>query len=367
MIGPELRQRLAISRSRMRTELRNRRWQALAAGVVLTRPDEPTREDWADVGVLLAGRGSAVTGWDAVRARGIGDPGPPNRLVTVLSPDITGRVVGGVRIRRTDRPFETTVQPLGAPLEHLPLAALPRAVTDAALDYRTLGPVRALVSAAVQRRHCAVPDLLAEYSAGPRNNSRLLRIALADLLDGARSAAEAAAVRKLGRGGVPAFEVNVSIVDAAGRLLRVVDLFWRALRAVIEIDSRAFHFSEADWQATLARHNELTRHGLALLHYAPRAVTARGSTFVTEVAAWLRVARRRVGRADAGRPRGARRHAGPVPRPRLLLIISGFGSIFDQNPELITRGGWRVRDGCRWTVEREQSRGRGRAPRGRAG
>ena len=86
---------------------------------------------------------------------------------------------------------------------------------------------------------------------------------------------------------MPAFEVNVSIVDVAGQLLRVVDLFWRALRAVIEIDSRAFHFCEADWQATLARHNELTRHGLALLHYPPRAVTARGSTFVREVHAWL--------------------------------------------------------------------------------
>ena len=161
-----------------------------------------------------------------------------------------------------------------------------------------------------------MPDLLAEYAAGPRNNSRLLRIALADLLDGARSAAEAVAVRRLGRGGVPAFEVNVSIVDTAGRLLRVVDLFWRALRAVIEIDSRAFHFCEADWQATLARHNELTRHGLSLLHYAPRAVTAPGSTFVAEVAAWLRSRAAELGVPMPG-GRGAR---GGTPGPFLVPV-----------------------------------------------
>jgi hypothetical protein len=296
-----LRERLDISRSRMRTELRNRRWQTLAAGIVLTRPDEPTRADWADVGILLAGNGSAVTGWDAVRARGIGDPQPPNPLVTVLSPTAMGRVVGGVRVRHTDRGFAGRVQPLGAPLELLALAPLARAVADAALDYRSLASVRALVSAAVQRRTCAVPDLLHEYEHGPRNHSRLLRLALADLRDGARSAAEATAIRRLARSGVAPFEANVPIVDATGELLRVVDLFWRELRAVVEIDSRAFHFSEADWQATLVRHNELTRYGLAVTHYAPNRVTTRGSTFVPEIADWLR---RRAAELGVPMPRG---------------------------------------------------------------
>lgn len=316
VMGPQLLARMAISRSRVRTELRNGRWRWLAAGTVLTRPDEPTRTDWADVGILLGGPGSAVTGWDAVHARGIGDSWPPNDLVTVLSPTAMGRVVGGVRVRRTDRRFGRRVQPIGAPLELLPLAPLPRAVADTALDYRSLGPVRALVSAAVQRRHCAVPDLLEEYEHGPRNHSRLLRLALADLRDGARSAAEATAIRRLARGAVPPFEANVPIVDQNGQLLWVVDLFWRELRAVIEIDSRAFHFSEADWQATLARHNELTRYGLAVTHYAPNRVSAQGSTFVPEVTTWLGCRADELG-VRVPRGRGVR-NVGREPAPHVV-------------------------------------------------
>lgn len=316
VMGPELRERFSISRSRMRTELRNERWQWLAAGIVLTRPDEPTREDWADVGIMLAGPGSAVTGWDAVRAHGLGDARPPTDVVTVLTRTAMGRVVGGVRVRRTDREFTRRVQPLGAPLELLPLAGLARCVADAALDYRKLAPVRALVSAAVQRRQCAVPDLLAEYDLGPRNHSRPLRLALADLRNGARSAAEATAIRKLARSGIPPFEANVPIVDATGRLLRVVDLFWRTLRAVIEIDSRAFHFSEVDWQATLARHNQLTGYGLAVTHYAPTRVTARAGTFVAEVASWLRARAAELG-VPVPRGRGVR-GAGCDPEPYVV-------------------------------------------------
>lgn len=70
-----------------------------------------------------------------------------------------------------------------------------------------------------------------EYEGGPRNHTRLLRLALADLRDGARSAAEASAIRRLARGGVPPFEVNVPIIDQHGQLLRVVDLFWLRRRA----------------------------------------------------------------------------------------------------------------------------------------
>ena len=267
VLGPDLLQRFAVSRRHARTELRRGTWRRLAAGIVLTRPDEPTRSDWADAGILLAGRGSAVSGWDADRARGIGDRAPPSQHVLVLSPTAMNRVVGGVRIRRTARRFERHVQPLGAPLELTPLASVARAVADAALEYRELGPIRAMLGSAVQRKHCSVPDLIAEYEDGPRNRSKLLRIALANLRDGARSAAEAVGSRRLARGAVPPFELNVPIVDQFGKLLWVVDILWRELRAALEIDSREFHFCEADWQATLRRHNALTplrpgRHAL---------------------------------------------------------------------------------------------------------
>jgi hypothetical protein len=287
VLTPELMRRFAISRSTMRTELRRGRWQGLAAGTVLTRPDEPTRADWADVGVALAGRGAAVTGWDAVRTRGVGDRDPVNDLVVVLSRDVTGRVVGGVRIRQTDRPFTRRFQPLGTPLELAPIVALPRAVADTAVECRDLASVRALLGSAVQRGRCTVPELLAEYEAGPRNGSRFLRLALGDLRDGARSAAEARAARTLARSEVPPFELNVPILDQTGTLIRVVDILWRELRAALEIDSREFHYTEADWQATLRRHNQLTRWGLSATHYPPREVSRNRKVFVAEVHEWL--------------------------------------------------------------------------------
>lgn len=287
VLGPALLDRFHISRSRVRTELRHGTWQSLAAGIVLTRPDEPTREDWADVGILLAGHGAAVSGWDALHARGLsrGQIAPPK--VLVLSPSAMARTIGGVHIRLTDRPFTRRTQPPGAPYELLPLGSVARAVADHALQCHDIGALRTLVGSAVSRKHCTVPSLLAEYEAGPRNHSKLLRLVLADAADGARSAAEATAARRLARSAIPPFEMNVPIVDEHGRLLYVVDLLWRELRAALEIDSREYHFGIEEWEATLDRHNQLTRYGLSVTHYPPRRVTCRGSTFVPDIADWL--------------------------------------------------------------------------------
>ena len=286
VLGPQLRERFGITPGHVRTELRYGAWQRLAAGIVLTRPDEPTREDWADVGVLLAGPGAAVSGWDALAARGLGKDRRPEHVL-VLSSSAMNRVVGRVRIRRTERAYTRRAQPLGAPYELTPVVPVVRAIADYALECRDLGALRSLIGTAVQRRHCTVPGLLSEYEAGPRNRSMLLRLALADAADGARSAAEATAARRLAAGPVPPFELNVPVVDERGRLLYVVDMLWRELRAALEVDSREYHFSVEDWEATLERHNDLTRYGLAITHYAPRRLARRGSTFVPDVSDWL--------------------------------------------------------------------------------
>ena len=288
----------------------------MSAGVVLTRPDDPTREDWADLGVYLGGSGSAVTGWDALRARGLSDGRPP-AVVTVVSPHAMGRVVGGVRIRRSARPFTRSIVPLGSAYELVPVVSVARAVADAALETsprRTL----AMVTGALQKGRCTVEELRREYEAGPRNRSAGLRRALSDALDGARSVAEASAARRLAVARIPAFELNVPIIDATGRVRWVVDQLWRDLRAGIEIDSREHHFSDEDWQRTLARHNELTRGGLALLHYPPASITRGGSTFVPDVTDWLDARAAELG-VVPGRERGVRRPpAGEEPAPLLL-------------------------------------------------
>ncbi len=165
-----------------------------------------------------------------------------------------------------------------------------RAVADTALYQRWLGSVRAMVAAAVQHGLCSVEELTDQLAACPRNNSALLRRALGELADGARSAAEVVATDYLRRADVPPFELNAPIMDR-GQLVAIADVLWRELRAVLEIDSREFHFSASDWQATMRRHNRLVRMGYAVTHYPPSAV---GPAWTVEVESWLRARAREL-------------------------------------------------------------------------
>ncbi|TAM87140.1 MAG: hypothetical protein EPN43_09640, partial [Jatrophihabitans sp.] len=252
-----------LTPGRIRTEVRRGNWQRLAAGVLLTRPDRPSRSDWAAVGIALAPPGAAVTGWDVARLYGVGEHRPPRHPVLVIASRGMNRVVAGVRIARTSRPFRRIV--LGANSQNwadLPITTAARAVVDTALLDSDADRVRAIVTASVQRRACRVEDLVAEAALAPRRGGAHLRRALADAVTGARSVAEAHALDRLRHAEVPNFELNVPVcVD--GRVVFVVDVLFRALRAVLEIDGREYHFREQDWLATMARHNALVTVGLA--------------------------------------------------------------------------------------------------------
>jgi hypothetical protein len=286
---------LGISEARIRTELAHERWRRLATGIFLTRPDVPSRGDWIHVGMVLGGPRAALSGWDAVRLRGIGSRQPPDPCVLILTRAGRNRNVGGVHLRPSGRPLRhTTFSPVDDQLADVRIATTARAICDTALSYRFLDPVRAMVTAAIQRELCAVDELVAELERGPRNGSGLLRRSLADLLAGARSIAEAEAVELLRDGGVSGFLVNAPVTGPDGSIY-VADLLWPQLRAIIEVDSREFHFSEDDWKATMARHNALTGLDYAVRHYPPSAVRSGGATWAAEVADWLSARARFLG------------------------------------------------------------------------
>lgn len=296
ILVPVVADRLGLTRARVRTEIGRGNWQRLAQGVVLTRPDEATRTDWAEVGLTLGGPRAALSGWDAVRLGGVGDARPPSPTVLVLTGVGRSRTIGGVRIRRTDRAYDALVTSVNHPtLPHSRVVAMARAVADTAAMYQDLRSVRALVTSAVQRRRCGVQDLIVELDAGRRPGDRLLRQVLDDVADGARSVAEVEVASCLQRAEVPSFELNVPIVNTAGAVLFVVDVLWRNLRAALEVDSRECHFSDAEWQATLARHNQLTRFSLSLTHYPPKVITRPARPWVREVEEWLRVRADEIG------------------------------------------------------------------------
>lgn len=318
ILVPSIADEIGVSRARVRTEVRRDNWRRIAHGVVLTRPEEPTRADWADTGIALAGPSAALSGWDALHVRGLGERTPPSDEVLVLSQHVIGRVVGQVRIRYTKRSYPRTITPVDAePHQLTPIVPIARAVADASLAYARIAPVRALVTSSIQRRGCTLPQLLAELDACPRQHSHALRLALADALDGARSVAEAKAARRMTSARVPAFELNVPFVDRTGRVLFVVDVLWRALRAVLEIDSREYHFSEKDWKATMRRHNTITRRGYALTHYPPSDVMGRDANWLDEVHGWLRGRARELG---VGLPSGTGVIRPPASGPTPVLL-----------------------------------------------
>jgi hypothetical protein len=115
---------------------------------------------------------------------------------------------------------------------------------------------------------------------------------------------------------VPAFELNVPIIQD-GRVIFVVDAFWRTLRAGLEIDGREYHFSEQEWKATMRRHNALTRLGIALTHYPPSVVFDRAGGWVTEVRSWLKGRSAELG-VSLPSQRGVLRPAGNDPEPYLI-------------------------------------------------
>lgn len=200
-----------------------------------------------------------------------------------------------------------------------------RAVADTALQYRRYRPVRALVTTAIQRQACEVEDLISELDGGPRNGSAWLRRALSDVLDGAKSIAEAEAIDVLRRCRLPEFEANVPIVTTRGVHIAEADCLWRELRSVMEVDSRAYHFSEEDWDKTRRRHSKLVRHGFSVDHHSPAEVRGNPLVFAKEVEHWLRARAAELGVAYRPVRNPLRRPAIPG-RPEPFVVPDLFPS-----------------------------------------
>lgn len=272
---------------RIRTELSAGRWDQLTRGVYLTTGRMPERGDWLRAGLLIAGPGAVVSGWDGLRAHGLGAQHPPTDEILILTQDGTHRLVGRVRIRPSRRPLRAVRLPVpGACIADV--ADVARAIADTAHTYRTLPPVRALVLSSAQLGRCTIEQLQDELADGPRNRSAHLRRAIDALLAGAASIAEAELADVLRDAGLPDFEQNIDLIDGRGRLVATADVFWRSLRAVLEVDSREHHFLEPKWEGTMSRHNLLTRHRLAVTHYAPKVLRSRRHEVVRELDDWLR-------------------------------------------------------------------------------
>jgi hypothetical protein len=257
---------------------RGGRWQRLLPGVYLTVTGKPTRDQLDMAALLYAGPLSRITGAAALRRYGIVAPGPD--VVDILVPWLRRRQsTGFVRVRRT-RQMPRRVWALNA-IRCVPPA---RAVVDAARLLTRFNDVRDVVCQAVQRKKCTVAELAVELNAGSLAQLTFLRDALAEVSDGVRSVAEGDLRTLITNSQLPDPMYNAKLYDARGRFIAMADAWWPRAGVGAEVDSRAYHFSAKDQDATGARHNRLTaRYGIHLLHYPPARIRGDGAAIIAEL------------------------------------------------------------------------------------
>jgi hypothetical protein len=146
-----------------------------------------------------------------------------------------------------------------------------------------LGDVRAVVAEAVQTGRCDIASLISELNAGPSTGSRALRIALAEVGAGVRSAAEADLKTLIGRSDLEKPMYNATLYTADGTFLGIADAWWERAGVVAEVDSRQYHLSPEDYERTTARHNRLAAHGINVLHFVPSMVRRDPSSVIANL------------------------------------------------------------------------------------
>src|SRR6266487_5705827 len=237
-------------------------WRALLPGVYLVDAREPNVPQREVAAMLYAGDGSMITGIATLWRHGIRYPVPETVDVLVPAPRKV-QSAGFARLWRTTR-MPARPWTVG----DTRFAPAPRAVADAALTLTASGEVRAVVAAAVQQNRCTIPELTAELSLGPVRGSARFRQALAEVASGVRSVAEGDLRNLLRHGRVPAPYFNAKLF-AGEVFLAMPDAWWPAAGVAVEVDSREWHLSPADWERTLRRHAEMSAHGIIVLHFTP--------------------------------------------------------------------------------------------------
>jgi hypothetical protein len=146
-------------------------WQRILPGVILLFTGRPTRDQEVLAALLLCGEGAVVTGEEACRRYGLRRGLPrdrSDRTVQILIPHKRQvRSAEYVEVERTLRLPEVVFK------DGIPLAALPRACTDASRRIRSAEAVTELLAEPVQRRMCTVKSLIRELEArdSARNRS----------------------------------------------------------------------------------------------------------------------------------------------------------------------------------------------------
>jgi hypothetical protein len=269
--------RSGVTRDKIRTHVRARRWRLLAGRVVVMHRGPMTFRQRCWVAVLAAGPDAALCSLTGAALDGL--TGFENDAVHVLVPKGTQvPAMPGVRVHESRRFVPADVHPARRP----PRTTTARSVLDAAVWSRRPAMACAIASAAVQQRLVTVPQLLDVLDrAGAVRHRRLLRAVLEDIAGGSHSFAEIGMARLCRRSGLPPPQRQAVRCDRAGRR-RYLDLFWPDHSVCVEVDG-SFHWEAGQWRRDLDRQNDLVLDGLTVLRFPSATVRLHPETIIAQL------------------------------------------------------------------------------------
>lgn len=252
-----------LSDNQLRSRVRpNGPWKVILPGIYLTHSGLLTVGQREVIATLHAGVGSVISGRAALARQGVRVP--QSDVVDVLIPHDRIRLsTGFVQVHRTKRMPAQVWR-----MDGLTWAPPARAMADATRGQTDLRAVRAVVADAVQRRKCTIEQLIVELRAGPNQGSASLRAALADVIAGADSVAEAEFIALIKASDLPEPIYNAKLY-AGSEFLAKPDAWWPSAGVAAEVDSREWHLSPAGWARTMTRHEKMSAHGILVLHFTP--------------------------------------------------------------------------------------------------
>jgi hypothetical protein len=263
-------------------------WQSLAPGIVLLHNGPRSCDDRRRGALVHAGPLALITGLDALELHGMERVPAPSGPVHILVPADRRRVGYGLAIvERTDRLPEPEPG-------RWPLAPLPRAVLDYVRRIGDRDLVRSALAEVVQRGRATPADLIQKLDDGAQRGARLPRDVLREVSDGIRSVAEARARTLLRRSrSLPRAMWNPRIMDASGQFIASPDAWFDDVAMAWELDSREWHMSPADYDATLERRSSMTAAGILVIATQPSRIHQADARVLQELESAYRQASQR--------------------------------------------------------------------------
>ncbi|MER5492156.1 hypothetical protein [Streptomyces sp. NPDC002490] len=182
------------------------------------------------------------------------------------------RSVPGVRLVRS------AALPRAQQITGVPVAPVPRALTDAVAALGDSPSVRLLLTEAVRTRHCEPGAVVSEL-----NHARLLSRphvvdAVDSLLAEGRAIAEDRLYRMVSAHGLPAPIWNVDLRLSDGPPLGGVDAYWPEHAVAVELDTRPPRpgarpqdpAERAEWARCARKRERLEECGITVVHITPR-------------------------------------------------------------------------------------------------